>query len=128
MIKPVLKVIGLFYGIFGVINLFTFLYLFVYSPPLDSLPGIFAFEALGTPPLIAVISFLITYAFWNLKRWGRYLAIVFNGTGVFVFGWGFKLRPPLTGLEIIYILLFIVLPIGIILFCLHPRVKELMQN
>ena len=128
MVKVVLKVMASCYGIFGVINLSTFLYFFVYGSPLKSLPWGFTIEALGTPLFISIFSFLIMYSFWKLKKWGRYVAIVFNLIGLLGFGWGFRFNPPITALTVLYFLFFILLPGSIILFCLHPKVKQLMQN
>lgn len=123
-----LKVIGLCYGILGIINFFTAFLLFAYGPPLNSMPMTFTIEALGTPLLISLVSFGIMYSFFKLKKWGRYLAIIFNSVGILILGSGFKWNPPVTTLTIFYLLIFIVLPIGTILFCFDPKVKDLMQN
>ena len=128
MIEALLKGIGVLYGIFGIINFFTFLLLFVYGPPLKSFPAKFSIEALGTPLLIAIISLMIMYSCFKRKKWGRYLVIVFNTVGLLEFGWGFNLSSPITASTIFYFVIIILLPAGVILFCFHPKVKELMQN
>lgn len=127
MLVKLIRVIGGFYGLFGMVNIATFFYLFAFGD-FTSHHYRFIVDALGTPLVIAVVSFIIMYCFWTLKKLGRYLAIGFSGVGIVEFGWGYKLNQVKTSMEVVYIFFFFIVPVSIIVFCLHPKIRNVMRH
>jgi hypothetical protein len=125
-----LVIIGVLYLWFGVASVATGLYFLVYGPPLFE--GLsFVFVAL--PILTAVASLAIAYAFFRRRRWGRYLALTFNGVYLALWLGGFAIaqlteRPELTLPAVIVLIGVLALLGGIIVLCLQPSVRTVMRR
>jgi hypothetical protein len=78
-VKPLLWFIGGLYGLVGFGSLVPFVMLLLARPPLTRdtvLLGLFSYLF---PLFNAIVCGLLAYAFYALRRWGRYMAIVYNG-------------------------------------------------
>ncbi|NOY84431.1 MAG: hypothetical protein GXO96_06360 [Nitrospirae bacterium] len=134
MYKYVLKIVGCSYGVLGVLNLSIFLYWVIFGPPIESFSPKFIVVVFGAPLLLASVSFMIAYSFWKLKKWGRYLAISANGIWILVviltFVIGDESGQGLLEITIpvfLFSLVFLALPIAIIVLCIIPQVRILMN-
>ncbi len=125
-----LAIIGVLYLWLGVASIGTALYFFIYGPPLfEGLSFIFVV----LPVFNAVASLAIAYAFFRRRRWGRYLALTFNG--IYFAAWlgGFAIaqlteRPQVPLPAAIVLIGVLALLGGIMLLCLRPSVRAVMSR
>lgn len=142
MIEGLLMLVAVLYIVGGIAHLLWFLSLFFYVgiqiPTLVGWPARFwMLLYVGFPLLNAVVSFSIAYAFITHKRWGRYLAITYNGLWIAAFSVesigvvssvGITPFRELTRASVVVFLAFVIVVGGIIVLCLRKDVKELMVH
>ena len=93
------------------------------------------FGLLGICMTNATIGALIFFSFWSLKPWGRYLAIGFNvvwlvfvTVGFFVGRMTDGTMPLIDGSILLFIGVFLLLPVAITWYLLRPNVKMFMEE
>lgn len=115
----VIRCIGALYGYLGLLFLPTFI---------EYITKGFVQSVLFFLTLLSIIiCFLIMYAFWTLKSWGRYLVIVYNGLWL----GNYTVRLLQASIRAPALLFYIVVVIffgTITFFCFRKEVKELMRN
>lgn len=142
MTEGLLRVLAGLYIVGGIVHLLWFLSLFFYVgiqiPTLAGWPARFwMLLYVGFPFLNVVVCISIAYAFFTYKRWGRYVAIIYNGLWIAAFsvesigaGMSVGITPfrELTKASLVVFLALVIVVGGIIVLCLRKDVKELMVN
>ena len=138
IMRTTLQSIGAIYGFFGLMSLLTFGYIFQYSPSIEALKsGSLKMYIVfwGICVTNAIIGALICFSFCCLKAWGRYLAIGVNvvwiGTvtvGYFAGRMTDSTMPLFDRSTLLFIGLFLLLPVAITWFLLRPDVKMFMKK
>ena len=135
--EAILTFTGILYGILGLAFIPGLLFNVMYAPTITHSwrkSDILSWPLfLGIPFAIIIIHFLILYSFWRLRRWGRYLAIIYNGVIVMYLVFiliATQISEGKLTLNIPTISLFmIVILVGaVLIFLFHPKVKELMSH
>ena len=136
--RTTLQSIGAIYGIFGFMSLLTFWLYFQYSPSIEALESgsLQMYIVLwGICVTNAIIGALICFSFCCLKAWGRYLAIRFNivwlatvTVGFFVGRMTDSTMPLIDESILLFIVVFLLLPVAIAWFLLRPDVKVFMEK
>jgi len=78
-VKPLLWLIGVLYGLVGFGSLVPFVMLLFARPQLTRDTVLFGLFWYLFPLVNSAVCLLLAYSFFVLRRWGRYLAIVYNG-------------------------------------------------
>lgn len=136
--RATLNFIGTIYGLLGLTSLLTFWMYLRYGPSLkimDSGSSQMYFGLLGICMTNATIGALISFSFWSLKSWGRYLAIGFNvvwistvTVGAFIGKMTDSRMLLFDGVILVFIGVFLLVPVAITLFLLRPEVKMFMEK
>lgn len=127
-----LKVIGFLYGLLGLIFFFVFLfYFYLFLTNFNTTTEIWTslLLVLGLFLLISSCSFLLTYSFLSLKRWGRYFGIILHALWL-VYGLVSFVTPKLQvkNYSLLELIFLIIWPLGIISLLLHPGAKSLFSD
>ena len=129
----ILSVIGGLYGLAGLGGFVPFVTLLVYGPPITRDTVLLLFWYIF-PLLNSAVCFLLAYAFFRLRRWGRYVAIVYSGLWLTVTTLGLIYsrlieRPtaPWTRQASVFLVVDAFL-IGVIVICSTERARRLMST
>ena len=136
--RETLNFLGAIYGVFGFMSLLTFWFYFQYNPSIEALESgsLQMYIVLwGICIINAIIGALICFSFCSLKPWGRYLAIGFNVVWLVFITVGFFVgrmtdgtMPLIDGSVLLFIGVFLLLPIAITWYLLRPNVKMFMEE
>ena len=137
--RTTLQSIGAIYGFFGLMSLLTFWMYLQYGPSIKGLESgssqVYIIVLLGICFTNAIIGALICFSFCCLKVWGRYLAIGFNAVWLATVTVGFfagrmtdNTSPLIDQSILLFIIVFLLLPVAITWFLLRPDVKVFMEK
>lgn len=136
-LEALLKISVIFYGFIGFLILLILLFFGIFGPSLEELDvsGVLSyFLILGIVFLNVTVCFLLAYSFLKLKKWGRYLAIIFNSLWLGTYAFGFvvariteKNLPKIPISALMFLLLMFTPFIIIIVICFKSETKNIMQ-
>jgi len=137
--KIIIRLTGLLYGISGLLVLPGIFLNLIYRPEVNELSNgkviFYWLFMLGLPLFIVTVHLLIAYSVYKLKRWGRYLAIIYSSLWLAAIIFGLMLArftdmttPPLTIGAMIFLFISLVFFGGVIFIYSRPDVKELMRG
>ena len=126
--------IGFVYGVVGLASLVYSIILAVtltfYSPAVDiGRQGLLVMMEYTLPLFNAIVCCLLAYGFFTFRRWGRLAAIAYNACWLVVMGSGLVHRLPseASGVGMFLLIVLVGFLMGVILFCVTGRGRELMS-
>lgn len=132
-----IKILGSIYGCLALLWLPSFLSFLVFGPSLneaqqDHFVIPYISFGIGFPIINISICGLICYSFWNLRSWGRILAIIYNAAYLIWLLLGFISRlhdsPPITGSVILLFIAFLSILGGIVTLLMRASIRNLMNS